>query len=307
MWIGGLIAGCGDQLAGHADAEPVAVIDASSLDAPPPDATPISGCHTSRNPTGAFAVTAVKAITATQPGNTWEAIAASWEAGYRYIEIDLRLSRDGRLIPGRFDDLSDFTDCRGSVRASDAADLAVCHYRKAPSVVVRPLEDGFVDGVDFDGIYLDLKFTADDLPEEIEPGLAAVAGFRAAVSRPEGVLTMAYAPAFASALIDAGERTGWKGYPDPSEAPAFVETGHDIGVEMICVEARSLDADLLDHSAELGLWHLPWESVVETDNPLLNLLLDHGAGGLITEAVDDVAALVPPACDDDARLFGRGG
>jgi hypothetical protein len=281
--IGGLIAGCGDQLAGQPDASPA-------------DARAISACHHSGNPTGEFAVTSVKAITATQPGNTWEAIPAAYEAGYRYIEIDLRLSRDGKLIPGRFDDLSDFTDCEGSLRAMDAASLAVCHYRKAPSVVVRPLEDGF-DGVDFDGVYLDLKFTIDDLPEEIGPGLAAVASLRAAIARPESVVAMAYAPAFAEALVGAGERTGWKGYPDPGAAPAFVDAGHAVGVEMICIEARSLGADLLDRSAELGLWNLPWESVVETDRPLLDLLFDHGAGGLITEAVDDIAALVPPACD----------
>ncbi len=296
IWVGGLLAGCGDQLIGHADAEPVATIDASSPDASPPDATPLSGCHASRNPTGAFAVTSIRALTATQPGNTWEAIAAAYQAGYRYIEVDLVLSRDGRLIPGRIDELSDFTDCRGSVRATDAADLAACHYRRAPSVVVRPLEDGF-DGVDFDGVYLDLKFSSDDLPEEIEPAVAAVASFRAAISRPESVVAMVYAPAFAAALVGAGERTGWKGYPDPGAAPAFVDAAHELGVEMICFEARSLDADVLDRSAELGLWHLPWEYVSQTDPALLNLLFDHGAGGLITEGVDELAALVPPACD----------
>ena len=302
--IGGLLAGCGDQLMiGQADAEPVAAIDASSpdatpADASPPDATPLSGCHASRNPTGEFAVTSIRALTATQPGNTWEAMAAAYQAGYRYIEIDLRLSRDGRLIPGRVDDLAEFTDCRGSVRASDAADLAACHYRRAPSVIVRPLDDGLT-GVDFDGIYLDLKFTGDELPEEIEPALAAVASVRAAVPRPDRVVAMAYAPGFAAALVAAGERTGWKGYPDPLTATAFVDSGHQLGVEMISVEARSLDADLLARSAELGLWHLPWEYVSQTDPALLNLLFDHGAGGLITEAVDQVAALVPPACDPD--------
>jgi glycerophosphoryl diester phosphodiesterase len=297
----GLTPGCGDQLSVRADAQPVATIDGSSPDAsssdaaPTADATALSGCHRSRNPTGEFAVTSIRAMTASQPGNTWEAIGAAYRAGYRYIEIDLRLSRDGRLIPGRVDDLSDFTDCIGSVRVSAAADLAACHYRKAPSVVVRPLEDGFA-GVDFDGVYLDLKFTADDRPEEIESALAAVASFRAAVSRPDSVVAMAYAPAFAAALAGAGERTGWKGYPDPDAAPAFVEAGAQMGVEMICVEARSLDADLLDRSTELGVWHLPWEYVSQTDRALLDLLFDHGAGGLITEAVDDVAALVPPAC-----------
>ena len=108
---------------------------------------------------------------------------------------------------------------------------------------------------------------------------------------------MVYAPSFAVALVGAGERTGWKGYPDPDAALAFVDAGAEMGVEMICVEARSLDADLLDHSTELGLWHLPWEYVSRTDRPLLNLLFDHRAGGLITEAVDDLAGLVPPACD----------
>jgi hypothetical protein len=150
--------------------------------------------------------------------------------------------------------------------------------------------------LDFAGIYLDLKFTDDDLAAEIEPALAAVAALRQGISSPDSVVAMTYRPAFAAAFVAAGVRTGWKGYPDHAEAAAFVATAHDLAVEMVCIEASALDAGLLDDSAALGLWHLPWEYPSLSDQTLLNLLFSHGAGGLITDRVADLTLLVPPPC-----------
>lgn len=295
------VVGCGDQMAGTSDAGPPvdapAAVDDAAL-APPDAGAPDAGsppCHTSRNPSGAFAVTAIRSHTDGQPGNTWEAVSAAWEAGVRYIEIDVRLSRDGALIPGRVDLLEAFTSCTGSLRETDAADLAACTYLSDPSIAVLPLTEGMV-GVDFDGVYLDLKFTEEELAGEIEPALAAVEEVRQALPRPEVVVAMSYSAPFAAAFVAAGARAGWKGYPDAGEAAAFVAAGHDLGVEMLCAEAIALDAALLDESAELGLWHLPWEYPSRTDEVLLNLLYQHGAGGLITDRVADLTALVPPAC-----------
>ncbi len=295
----GPLAACVDQLLATSDASsavdaPPAPDAAGPPDAGAPDAG-ASACHTSRNPSGAFAVTSIRSHTDSQPGNTWEAVAAAHEAGVRYIEIDVRLSKDGALIPGRVDQLEAFTSCTGSLRETDAADLAACSYESDPSIAVLPLTEGLVD-LDFDGVYLDLKFSEDELAAEIAPALAAIDAVRQSLPRPEVVVAMAYSPSFAAALVAAGARTGWKGYPDPVEAPDFVTAGHQLGVEMVCVEASALDAALLDEAAELGLWHLPWEYPNRTDQTLLNLLYQHGAGGLITDRVAELTAAAPPPC-----------
>jgi len=292
MWRGRLLAlccalgagGCGDQLQALPDAGAPADARAEP-DATPPDAAPPpdADCHTSRNPTGEFAVTAIRSRTEEQPGNTWKAIVAAHEAGVRYIELDVRLSSDGVLIPGRVDTLEAFTSCTGSLRATSAADLAACTYKQDSSIAVLPVTEG-------------LKFTEDDLAAEVEPALAAVDAVRQALPSPEVVVAMSYRPAFASAFVAAGVRAGWKGYPDPAGAAAFVAAAHDLGVEMVCIEASALDAAVLDDSAALGIWHLPWEHPSLTDQALLNLLFSHGAGGLITDQVADLTLLVPPPC-----------
>jgi len=288
---------CGDQRAalpdagGEPDASPP---DAGAPDASAPDAAAAT-CHTSRNPTGEFAVTAIRSRTEEQPGDTWKAVIAAHEAGVRYIEIDVRLSADGVLIPARVDRLEDFTSCTGSLRETTAADLGNCSYNQDPTIAVLPLTEGLID-VDFAGVYLDLKFTDDDLAAEIDPSLAAVAAVRGALPSPDAVVAMTYRPAFASAFVAAGVRTGWKGYPDQAGAAAFVAVGHDLGVEMVCVEASALDAAVLDDSAAVGIWQLPWEYPSRTDQALLNLLFSHGAGGLITDRVADLTPLVPPPC-----------
>lgn len=99
--------------------------------------------------------------------------------------------------------LEAFTSCTGSLRETDAADLAACSYDKDPSIAVLPLTEGLVD-LDFDGVYLDLKFSEDEL---------------------------------------AG-----------------------------------------------------WEHPNRTDQTLLNLLYQHGAGGLITDHVAELTAAAPPPC-----------
>jgi hypothetical protein len=151
-------------------------------------------------------------------------------------------------------------------------------------------------GLVFDGIYLDLKYTIDIQPDEIERTVEAISRLRDAVPNPDVIVAMSYDAATVVALSEAGLRAGWKGYPTIEAAEGFVEEGVALGAEMVCIQSISVDATVLDRSAELGIWHLPWESPANIDDALIVRLLDGFAGGLITDIPVAVDSLLADHC-----------
>ena len=276
---------------GCADEDP-SLTAAPGFGAPSP---PSVACR-APNPTGEFAVTSIRSRTPTHPGNTWTSVRDAFDRGYRYVEVDVRLTLDGEIVPGRYDDLAEFSTCTGSVRESRMADLSGCEYEDEPGTTLRSMRDA-LDGAVFDGVYLDLKYTIDLVPEEIDRSVAAVARVTELFERPEVVVAMSYDAGVLAALRDAGYRVGWKGYPTLADAPAFVDEGLSLGAEMVCIRASSLDTPLLESSTAAGIWHLPWESPDLTDDLLITRLVEGGAGGLITDTLLDVDRLVAAHCE----------
>lgn len=75
-----------------------------------------------------------------RPENTLEAFSLAMEMGVRYLELDVRMSRDGHVVVFHDDTLERTTDGRGSVREHDLAQLKMLDagYHFLPQGAIRP-------------------------------------------------------------------------------------------------------------------------------------------------------------------------
>ncbi len=164
--------------------------------------------------------------------------------GYPYVEVDVVMSSDHALIPSHFEDLDVFSTCAGRVDDFSTASLSTCQYLDEPGTSLTPIEQG-LDGVTFRGFFLDMKFTIRDIADvDVTQSVDVVTALDSRLGHPNWLVAMSYDPDVARGLIDAGIRTGYKGYPAPEEALAFVEEAGAIGAEMACFEASSLSPEV---------------------------------------------------------------
>ncbi|HEV8323094.1 MAG TPA: glycerophosphodiester phosphodiesterase family protein [Myxococcota bacterium] len=253
------------------------------------------------NPAGVFADTLIRGRPpeSIYAGNTWAALRDADALGYRWIEVDVRISADGVFVPARHDSLDKFTDCAGSLAAFTVSDLAACNNdRDGAANPVRPLADGLVD-TSFEGVYLDLKSTSSapvSTPDQI---VAAVATLASEIADPTILVGMSYDEAAAAALLAAGYRAGLKGYPaDTSGALALIDATAALGGEMVCVHLSLYDAATFQHAAEVGVWNLPWAEGTEINADSMALLIAGQAGGLISGFPHEVESLYSMSCQD---------
>ncbi len=280
----------------HADA---AVDDAAGCDEEEEgtDGPGDEACPGPFNPSGEFANTLIRGTPpdGAFPGDSWEALVHADALGYRYVEVDVRETADGRLVPARHDDLAQFSDCDGSLAASTVEDLAACHYQGSETTLA-PIEDGLA-GSGFRGVYLDLKSTATapfSTPDSMTAALLSLLG-RTRMS--ETVVAMSYDSEVAIALVEAEVRTALKGYPDDVPGSLdLVEDAADIRAEMVCVQVTALDAGAYERASAAGVWLLPWAHAAEVDSASMELLLSSRAGGIISSIPDEVSALVAAYC-----------
>lgn len=242
------------------------------------------------NPTGEFANTLIRGRPpgSEYAGNTTAAIEEADAGGYRYVEIDVRVTADGHLLPCRHDDLARFSDCRGRVAESTLADLEGCTTTDRSPAALLPLEDALV-AASFSGIYLDLKSTDTDPitpPERVRDAVVALSSL---LEDPGVVVAMSYRRDTAEALLAAGVRTALKGYPDePADTLLMLDEAAAAGAEMICVNASALDDAVAVRAEERRLWLLPWAHVYQVDRGLMCDLQRWSSGGLISDGFDEV-------------------
>jgi glycerophosphoryl diester phosphodiesterase len=245
----------------------------------------VSSCRFD-SPSGEFVVTVLRARTPTHVGDTALALRDAALRGYPHVEVDVLMSADGEMIPTHSDELELFSNCSGRVRDYTAAALASCEYLESPGTPLLPIWDG-LGGVSFEGLYLDMKFTHPGNGEvDVDRAVQLVEDLDARLGRPRWLVAMSYDPEVAARLIDAGIRTGFKGYPEPADAMAFVEEAAAVGVELVCMQSRSLSPEVIARSQELGTWVLPWELGDDVTSELVVDLIDAEVGGLITDRVE---------------------
>jgi len=271
------------------------------------DATPIEPADcadpripiaVTRNPTGQFANTLIRGRPPESrfTGNTWAALQDAFDGGYPDVEVDVRVSADGHLIPGRHDGLAADTSCGGSISTSTVQSLGTCTTTDREPTPVRPIEAG-LEGGSFDGVYLDLKSTDTEPLTPIEDVVAAVVALRARLPEPDVVVAMSYRVDVAEALVAAGVRTGLKGYPDDAAgAAALIDDAAAAGAEMFCVNLTTLDAATYRRAEEAGVWALPWASPDQITEATFAELVEGEAGGLISGEPARVDELLSAYC-----------
>lgn len=250
------------------------------------------------NPAGEFANTLIRGRPPESrwAGNTWAALQDAAERGFRFVEVDVRISADGYLIPGRHDDLAADTSCGGSVAASTIAALEECTTTAAEPTPVRPIEAG-LDGASFDGIYLDLKSTDTAPLSATQDVVAAVVALGARLPEPDVVVAMSYRADVAEALVAAGVRTGLKGYPDDTAgSAALIDEAAAVGAEMFCVNLTTLDAARYEQALAAGVWALPWASPEQLTAAAADEMIRGEGGGLITGVPARVDELLAAYC-----------
>jgi hypothetical protein len=118
-------------------------------------------------------------------------------------------------------------------------------------------------------------------PRAVE--LAAEAIVRA--GRRDDTVVMVYQPTdeVVALLKKYKLRGGIKGYPENlRETNELVDRAATAGLEMICVNAKYVSPEIIERSASVGVWHLPWS--LDSDR------IDHwqslakaGVGGMIVQ------------------------
>lgn len=254
----------------------------------------LEGC-VSESPAGELTVVALRARTPTHWGNSVPSIRNAAARGYRNIEVDVMVTADAELIPARWDSLDYFSTCTGWLSSTISDALAGCEYLDEPGTAIVPLWHGLGED-DFEGVFIDMKFTIPELGIDRSLGLPAVAALHERLGNPPSLVYMSYDAVVTEALASAGFRTGHKGYPEPDASVGFVLEAARAGAEMVCIRASSLTTEALSRSRELGLWQMPWESAADTPQELVLQLIDDGVGGFLTEIPEYVQAVWAARC-----------
>jgi len=231
-------------------------------------------------------------------GNTVQALRAAHRQGIAHVEVDLYLTRDDVLLtthePG-------VAGC-GDVRAMNSAPVLGCRAKGGLRVATL----GEVLEIPFESIYLDLKETK--RLERAERAVRAAARAIVAAGREDDAVMMVYqAPEPVLRIIRRHSlRAGLKGYPTSrQEAELVVHQASALGLEMACLKAQQLTAELVRDSIDLGVWHLPW-SVNPDELPHWRQLAEAGAGGLIVLHYAAARDQVAPHWVDRWRLRRSG-
>ena len=216
--------------------------------------------------------------------NTVESIVAAAKSGLRWVEFDVRRTRDDALVVGHYPSIGD---------AQFLADLDLQEARRLGAVTLEAVLDAVPDGI---GVNLDLKTAMEDALRKPDATTAALLG--EVVGHETGrrpVLVSSFDPA---ALLQVGEAAPgiprsfltWWGFPLRKAIPAAAH----LGVEAVAAHFTSFGPNDADHApafrpAEyaVGLAHEAGLEVVAWC-PLPDAARELFAAGVDAVVVDDV-------------------
>lgn len=231
------------------------------------------------------------------PGNTREGLDAALEQGIRFVEVDLRLTRDGELVTTHGRGLNECGILR-EISAQQARDCRLAEGRSL-ATLADVLERGFR------AIYLDLKDTSATDEATVLEAITAAADAVVRKGRRHDVVLMTYAaPAPAVQLIRSrGLRAGLKGYPKRvDETDAMVRQAAELGFELVSVNADAVSQESILAAAKRGVWMLPW-SLKPAHPTQWRDLAAAGAGGLIVMRWQQAEGTAVPAWRDVRTLL----
>lgn len=231
------------------------------------------------------------------PGNTREGIDAALEQGIRFVEVDLRLTRDGELVTTHGRGLNECGILR-EISAQQARDCRLAEGRSL-ATLADVLERRFLS------IYLDLKDTSATDEATVLEAITAAADAVVRTGRRRDVVLMTYAaPAHAVQLIRSrGLRAGLKGYPKRvDETDAMVRQAAELGFELVSVNADAVSEESILAAAKRGVWMLPW-SLKPAHPTQWRDLAAAGVGGLIVMRWQHAEGTAVPAWRDVRTLL----
>ena len=230
------------------------------------------------------------------PENTMAAFQGAVDRGYRYLETDLHVSRDGRVMVFHDDDLARLTDGRGKVWERDWDELRALDpgYRFAPrdgfpwrgKGLQIPLLEEVVAA--FPGVCLNLDLKQDGI-EEVVAGLISRLGITDSVLigsfRDERIRRFRVATG-GKVATSAGPRELMRavaatrmGRPVLGEADALQVPGR--------IATRRLVAAAHRADKQVHAWTINEESA-------MRLLLDRGVDGIMSDRIDVLDAVIRP-------------
>ena len=170
--------------------------------------------------------------------NTVESIVAAAKSGLRWVEFDVRRTRDDALVVGHYPSIGD---------AQFLADLDLQEARRLGAVTLEAVLDAVPDGI---GVNLDLKTAMEDALRKPDATTAALLG--EVVGHETGrrpVLVSSFDPA---ALLQVGEAAPgiprsfltWWGFPLRKAIPAAAH----LGVEAVAAHFTSFGPNDADHA-----------------------------------------------------------
>jgi glycerophosphoryl diester phosphodiesterase len=216
--------------------------------------------------------------------NTIESIVAAAESGLRWVEFDVRRTRDDALVVGHYPSIGE---------AQFLADLTLEEARQLGAVTLESVLAVMPDGI---GVNLDLKTAMEDAlrkPDATTAALLAQVVTFETERRP--VLVSSFDPA---ALLQVGEAAPgiprslltWWGFPLRKAIPAAAH----LGVEAVAAHFTSFGPNDADHApafrtAEyaVGLAHEAGLEVVAWC-PVADVARELFAAGVDAVVVDDV-------------------
>ena len=232
-------------------------------------------------------------------GNTLHAVRGALAEGIDYIEFDLVLTRDGELVTAH----QPYVEDCGTISKLGLDQVRGCRVKGS----LKLAELGEILSLSFKGFFLDLKDTKQDDAERAQAAVERAAeAVVAARKQKQAVLMLYQTPADAVHVVkDKGLRAGIKGYPE-SEADTrqMVERAARASFEMVSVNVDYVNQEIIEASAALGVWHLPWSTdPARADH--WRELAQAGVGGLIVLHLELAEKSVAPHWVDVRSLAGR--
>ena len=222
------------------------------------------------------------------PGNSLESFVWGAEQGIEFAESDFRLNAENILISAHDNEIGG--DC-GDITKNTLEELRECRLDGGFSVGTL----GDLLAQPYDEVFIDLKNTrSKDNQEATAAVQSAIDAITIAGRKDDAVLMVYRTPdSILELLWEHDVRMGLKGYPGTGdEMIEMVDDVARLGFELVCVNIKWVTPEVIDYSADRGVWHLAWDTGLSLETWKKRASV--GLGGLINQHIDVVREQVEP-------------